>query len=140
MVLLKSATDRLLEVFGACLLLGGIAFTFNCFHKPIDSYDEGLILTDSNLLLMGEVPYRDFYSNYPPGIFLLVAGIWKIIGISVHSERAVGLAIHIGIAIASGMLAGRMAGRRFSFLAAGLVSVWTNVLSAIPYAWLAGLF
>src|SRR5258708_2813166 len=72
-------SNLLLEVFGALVLLAALRATVGGLHRPINSYDEGLLLTDANLLLMGKVPFRDFYSNYPPGIFLVLAGIWKVV-------------------------------------------------------------
>jgi len=33
---------------------------------------------DAELMLHGAVPFRDFYSVYPPGIYLLVAGLWHM--------------------------------------------------------------
>jgi hypothetical protein len=69
-----------------------------------------------------------------------VAGIWKILGTSVHAERVLGFAIHAALAIASGLLAGKMSGHWFSFLFAGLASLWLSFLTLVPYAWLASLF
>jgi hypothetical protein len=137
---LNFAAYLLLEFLGAFLLMVGISATIRHLHEPINFYDEGLILTDANMILMGKVPYRDFYSNYPPGIFLVVAGIWKLIGISVHSERILGITIRLGIAIAGGLLAATIVRRRFSFLTAGLISLWMSVLPVIAFTWLASLF
>jgi hypothetical protein len=134
------ASYLLLEIAGALCFAAGLRATVLSLHESIAFYDEGLLLSNSNMLLMGKMPFRDFYTNYPPGIFLVIAGIWKLFGISVHSARWLGIAFHAGIALVCGLLAGKMAGRRFSFLAAGLVALWLSVLSAIPFAWLAGLF
>jgi hypothetical protein len=125
------------ELFGLFLLLAGFRATLNGLHESINSYDEGIILSGANLLLMGKQPYSDFYSNYPPGIFLVVAGIWKILGTSVHAERVLGFAVHAALAIASGLLAGKMSGHWFSFLSAGLASLWLSFLTLVPYAWFA---
>jgi len=129
-----------LEIAGALCFAAGLRATVNSLHDSISFYDEGLLLSNSNMLLIGKMPYRDFYTNYPPGIFWVIAGIWKLFGISVHSARWLGIAFHAGIALFCGLVAGKMAGRRFSFLAAGLGALWLSVLGTIPFAWLAGLF
>jgi hypothetical protein len=106
---------------------------------PAQYYDEGILLTDAHLLLHGQFPYRDFYSNYPPGIFLVIAGLWKLVGVSVIAYRWLGLSFHLVIAALAGRLAGRISGRRFAALAAGLTLAWIEKLQAAPYAYLAAL-
>jgi hypothetical protein len=32
-------------------------------YLPLVPYDDGVLLTDSMLVSMGKVPYRDFYTN-----------------------------------------------------------------------------
>jgi hypothetical protein len=63
--------------------------------------------------LLGAAPYRDFSSNYPPGVFVLLAAVWKVIGVHAVVERWLALSFHLGIALLAGHLAGRIAGRRF---------------------------
>jgi hypothetical protein len=81
------ASYLLLEIAGALCFAAGLRATVLSLHESIAFYDEGLLLSNSNMLLMGKMPFRDFYTNYPPGIFLVIAGIWKLFGISVHSAR-----------------------------------------------------
>src|SRR5688572_451659 len=52
----------------------GLRVTLADYYRLIGTYDEGVLLTNAHLLLRGELPYRDFYTNYPPGIFALLAG------------------------------------------------------------------
>ena len=47
--------------------------TAHAMGGNIGAYDEGILLTGADLILRGQLPYRDFYTNYPPGIFLLIA-------------------------------------------------------------------
>ena len=124
---------------GILLGVAGVAATLAGFGYPLNIYDEGLILTNANLILSGAAPVRDFYSNYPPGIFLILAGLWKLLGVSVGLARALGFVIHLALAALAGRVAGRIAGRRFSPLASGLVLLWISPLGVIPYAWMAAL-
>src|SRR5687767_12680181 len=80
--------------------------TAHSMDANIVSYDEGILLTGADLVLRGQVPYRDFYSNYPPGIFLVIAGLWKVFGVHAILLRVVGLAAHLAIALTGARLAG----------------------------------
>lgn len=113
--------------------------TLAVFHKGIGNYDEGVLLTGANQLLWGKLPYRDFYSNYPPGVFLLIAAGFKLAGVSVAVERTIGFALHLGVALGAGRVSGRLIGRRFSWVVAALVLTWLVRLGVVAYAWLAGL-
>lgn len=135
----RSAPSRLLDVFGGCLCVAGTLATIAAFPDEISIYDEGILLTHSNLLLHGAVPYRDFYTNYPPGIYLAIAGLWQVFGGSSATPRLLGLAIHAAIALGAGRLAGRICGRRFSLFAAGLVLLWTSAVGVLPTAWMAAI-
>jgi hypothetical protein len=132
------------EVLGAVLFLMAVRKLVYALHVPLAKYDEGILLTDSMLVSMGQVPYRDFYTNYGPGIFWVLAGIWKVFGVSVLPERVLGCLVQPAVAIACGLLVGRATGRRFSLLGAGLVAAWLSTWLSpyqppIPYAWLVAL-
>lgn len=141
-----SADDRLHDFLDTARpLLGPVWFAFAfltlaaLLPKPINPYDEGIVLTHSGLVLAGRVPYRDFYTNYPPGIFFLVAGLWKLTGVSVLAARVLGLSIQVLLALGTGRLAGRIAGRNWGWLSAGLVLTLLTHVGPTPRAWLAAL-
>lgn len=117
----------------------GLRLTLADYYRLIGTYDEGVLLTNAHLLLRGELPYRDFYTNYPPGIFALLAVCFALFGHSVAVERWLGLALHVAVAALAGRVAGRALGERFSFVVCGMVACWLAPLGLPPYAWLAGL-
>ncbi|MCY2959940.1 MAG: hypothetical protein NTY35_07215 [Planctomycetota bacterium] len=127
------------RVVVAAVLVAGTAGLVLQLRSPIGVYDEGLLLTNSWLVAEGGMPHRDFYTNYPPGIYLAIAGIWKVFGVSVHSVRLLGLALHALLAILAGKLGGRMLGRGFSWSTASIVLVWGAGLGLTPRAWLAAM-
>jgi hypothetical protein len=128
------------EILGAFLLVMSVRKLCYALHRPVVSYDEGILLTDSMLVSMGQVPYRDFYTNYGPGIFVAIATIWKVVGVSAFAPRVLGCLLQVSIAVLCGGLTGRMTGRRFSLLAAGLVAAWLSPLDPpLPYAWFPAL-
>ena len=56
-------------------------------------YDEGLALTGAMRVEAGQVPHRDFYANYGPAQFYILAGLFKIFGESLLVERLFDLLI-----------------------------------------------
>src|SRR4030095_2278960 len=89
-------------------------------YAPLSAYDEGILLTNTMLVMMGQVPYRDFYSNYPPGIYLTLAAIFKIFGATARVARVLGLTLRLALVALAARLGGRIVGRRFSLLVAGI--------------------
>src|SRR5262249_15385638 len=83
--------------------------------RPLDVYDESLLYTDAFLMNQGEVPYRDFYANYPPGVFQVVRLIMGLGLPVIWSPRLLAL----GVRIASALLAARLAGLRGAYLCMG---------------------
>jgi hypothetical protein len=65
--------------------------------------------------------------------------MWKVVGVTALSARALGCLLQVVIALLSGLIAGRVPGHRFSAFAAGLVASWLSALVPSPYAWLAAL-
>lgn len=131
--------DQLPALAGIGLLVCGLVARSQKLVPQSGYYDEGILLSNAHFILRGLWPYRDFYANYPPGIFLLLAAVWKVFGISAWAFRLLAVTIHIAISITAGRIAGRIAGCHFSFLAMGLVSVWTGLVDLVPYAWFASL-
>ena len=56
-------------------------------------YDEGLVLTAAMRVAGGQIPHRDFYANYGPAQFYLLAGLFKLFGESILVERLFDLLI-----------------------------------------------
>jgi hypothetical protein len=137
--LVPRATTLAFDVLGWMLVLMSARKLAYGVYAPLLPYDDGILLTGSMLVAGGEVPYRDFYTNYGPGIFLTIAALWKVVGTSALAARVLGCALQLAIAALSGLLAGRLTGRRFTALAAGLVAAWLSMLAPSPYAWFAAL-
>lgn len=63
----------------------------------ISIYDEGLILTGAFRILNGDIPSKDFYTNYGPGQFYILAYLFKIFGTNALIARIYDGAIASGI-------------------------------------------
>ncbi len=79
------------------------------------------MLTFPQEILAGRLPHRDFLHLYGPGSLWVLAGIYRVVGVSIGVERAVGFAQHLVVALAIYRL-GRLMGRRVA-TAAGLTSL-----------------
>jgi hypothetical protein len=84
-------------VIVSALLLLGLAGSWS---GPVASMDEGIVLEYPQLMLHGEVPFRDFQSSYGPGAYLPLAGAYEVLGSSVTVERAVGVAYRLATVLA----------------------------------------
>ena len=56
------------------------------------------MLTFPELVLKGFVPHRDFLHLYGPGDLWLLAGVFKVFGVTLASERVVGYLQQVGVA------------------------------------------
>ncbi len=149
MSIAATATPRAARAVPAGAVLDGIGvgltaligawFVARGMWRPPNTYDEGILLTNANLLRDGAALYRDVYSNYPPGIFWLVAAVFTVTGPSYLAIRILGVLVHVWLAVVAGRLGGRLVGRRFSWFACGLNAVWLMRLLVIPFAWLVAL-
>jgi hypothetical protein len=68
-------------------------------------YDEGLLFTDAYLLQRGQALYRDFYANYPPGVFQIVRAILGLGLPAIWTTRILSFAVRVSSAICAGRLA-----------------------------------
>ncbi|HEX6761275.1 MAG TPA: hypothetical protein VF094_00605 [Gaiellaceae bacterium] len=113
---LNARTGARLVVGTACA--GGVVALFmRQFGAPGAEMDEGMVLAYSERVFHGAVPWRDFLTFYGPGNLWLVGGASRVFGLSVATERSVGLGYRLAIVLALYLVA-----RRFG-AAAGFLAV-----------------
>ena len=61
------------------------------FRAPGPPMEEGFMIVFPERLLAGDVPNRDFLHLYGPGSIWTIAGFFKVFGVSMWTERVVGL-------------------------------------------------
>jgi hypothetical protein len=71
---------------GALLLAGALISGFTIL-QGIDPFDEGLVLQAARRVAAGQVPYRDFTWSYGPAQPYLLAGLFKLFGVSLLDWR-----------------------------------------------------
>lgn len=117
-----------------CLVLSTI--TVVC-HLPVldmhlSVYDEGIILAGADRVLQGHIPYRDFWSMYPPGQFYTLAVLFKLFGSSVLVERVYDLAVRSLLA-----LCGFLITRKLGLSKLAAVIGWAMALIWTASTWFA---
>jgi len=114
------------------IVLGGI-FTLGiwpAFHSPAIPMDEGMVLVYPEMILKGQLPYRDFESITGPGNPMILAGAYAAFGTNLFVERAVGLVYRVLIVWAIFGIA-----QRWGALIATSCAILTIVLLAGTDLW-----
>jgi hypothetical protein len=119
----------LLQLVLFILAAGLAAFTI---AQGIAPHDEGLMLQAGARIASGEWPYRDFWTNYPPGQPLVLAVLQEIFGASLLVWRVLAVAVDAGVAL----LAYRLAQRRAPEVYA--LGAWLAVASVMAFPMLPG--
>lgn len=88
----KGSVRESLLPFGLIFVLSYLVLFLTMSLRPT-IYDEGLMLTGAMRVLAGQIPHRDFYAIYGPAQFYLLAGLFKVFGMSVLVERLFDLAV-----------------------------------------------
>jgi 4-amino-4-deoxy-L-arabinose transferase-like glycosyltransferase len=109
------------------------------FHTTGGTMEEAFMMVFPERMLKGDLPNRDFLHLYGPGALQVLAGWYKVVGISLESERTFGLIQHLGIIFALFVLA-RPWGRLASAAVAGLAVFYVlTPIGLTAMAWNGGL-
>jgi hypothetical protein len=65
--------------------------------RQVRLFDEGIILTGAMRVQAGDLLHRDFYANYGPAQFYIVAALFQLFGADIMVERAWDIAVRGGI-------------------------------------------
>jgi hypothetical protein len=69
------------------VFLVSFALLFLGMDRTIVIYDEGIVLTNAMRVAAGELPHRDFYANYGPAQFYVLAWLFDLFGQRIMVER-----------------------------------------------------
>jgi dolichyl-phosphate-mannose-protein mannosyltransferase len=95
--------------------------------QGINPNDEGIVLQAAARIAHGQLPYRDFYANYGPGEYYLVALLNGVFGPSLLTWRILSVILDGLVATLAYVLARRLAGPRLALLA------WLAVAGAMAF-------
>src|SRR5919206_4648803 len=79
-------------------LVASIVFIWAFYGRGLDVPDEGLLLHVAERLAAGQVPYRDVYFIYTPGLQYTLALLFRLAGPNLALEHGLQLALHLGLA------------------------------------------
>ncbi len=113
----------------------GCAFLFLIItmYRRAGVYDEALILVGSTRVLAGDIPYRDFYANYGPAQFYVLAALFKVFGPSVLVERLWDLLVRSSAVLVIYLLVDRTWGRWRAIFLAALTGMWLSYFENYGY-------
>lgn len=86
-------------------------------NLDLGHYDEGLMVYTSARIMNGDIPYRDFFSNFPPGQLYLVALLFKIFSVNVIVERIASVIILSFLSLTVYLIADKILPRWLALLA-----------------------
>ncbi len=95
--------------------------------REIGPHDEGLMLQGASRVAQGEWPYRDFWANYPPGQFVVLAALQKVFGASLLPWRVLNVIVAATVSVLAFRLVAREVGERVGLLA------WFAVAGAMAW-------
>jgi hypothetical protein len=128
-----SAESRVAAV-SACSLVGiaGIASVLSSIIG-LRLLDEGYILYNSWLMSLGRVPYRDFWLLYPPGMFALLSGLFRVFGPWAVVGRATVLACALVVSWSTYRLIAPVVGRARALVSTAIVLAWGVPVYNTPF-------
>jgi hypothetical protein len=115
------------------LAIVGFGFLLVTMNPQLNIYDEGIIVYGSALVANDRLPYRDFWTNYGPGQYFLLAAVFKLFGPSILAERTVDLLTRTGIAVLGYVLAVQHASRIVAVAAFGAALTWLSVYESYAF-------
>lgn len=111
---LELASGRLLPFV---LFAAGVAISAFTILRRVDPFDEGIALQAARRVMQGELPYRDFLWPYGPAHPYLLAGLFKLFGVSLLDWRILRVLSDAASALAVFVLARRLAGQPLALVA-----------------------
>jgi hypothetical protein len=116
----RAATLLGLFVLGA--LMSGLTIRWG-----INPHDEGLMLQAGERIADGQLPYRDFYANYGPGQYFLIAGLDELFGPSLLAWRVLRVLLDATVGVLAYALARRDASEPLA------LGAWLAVAAAMAF-------
>lgn len=120
--------NKVFDVILFCLLFvisfSYFQYGYRYFDLGTYHYDEGIVAYGALRILDGNIPYRDFWTLYAPGEFYLLAGIFKIFGISLNITRLFAITVLSLTVCSIYLLIKKLCSRVFGVLAFLLSLIW----------------
>ena len=113
----KPATQAVLGKAGVVLFFALLIFIlFIPIKSYFNFYDEGFAVFNATRLLNHEAPYRDFWAIYPPGQLYILAGVFKLFGVSLDTSRVYDTLVRAVLVLGIFLVATKITTRKFAFV------------------------
>jgi hypothetical protein len=111
----------------AAIFAVALAVMLAGMNRGVNLYDEGVIATGAVRVMAGDVMHRDFYANYGPAQFYILAALFKLFGPSILVARLWGALVKASIAVAVYMLGKRIMPTAWSLVSCAFSIVWLTL-------------
>jgi len=115
-------------------------FTSVGFNYGMNVYDEGITTYGAVRILVGDVPYGDFWTMYPPGQFYLLAGLFMLFGVSLLAERILSVILMLALAIVVFLIIRSLTSQKYALLGVLILLSWMITGSLFSSPILTGIF
>jgi hypothetical protein len=99
-------------------------YLFLFINQGINVYDEGLVVYGALRVMQGDVPYKDFWAIYAPGQFYVLAGVFKLFGVSLMVERVWSTFVRLALLVCTYLIARKIVTQKFSLVSCFLLMIW----------------
>jgi hypothetical protein len=122
----------------AGLAAGGLGLLCAQLKAPANLYDEGLTLLNTDRILRGQLPYRDYWTLYAPGYFYLLAGLFKLAAPNLLTARLLDTCLRFVLTLEVYLLARRMTrakqhGWWVALIPWAFVTLWLSAIRFYSY-------
>jgi MFS family permease len=125
----KGLKKACLPVCSALALL----FLLVSFRTFVHVYDEGFALVNGERVLKGEIPYRDYWTVYPPGQSYALAAVFRLFGPTLGAARLYDTLVRFALVVGVLLIGRRIAPAPAAVAAAVLATLW--LATALFYAY-----
>lgn len=123
---------RAISITGIFVLSFFYLLTGYQFSLEEGRFDEGLAVYGATRILSGDIPYKDFWTLYAPGQFYFLAGIFRLFGTSVVTERMTTVAVEALLACLAYLVARKFTSSKAALTVWLLTLAWLRV--KMPYS------
>jgi len=133
-------TRPVLIALMVCALLAiGLVYLQTGTFVRLNIYDEGIIVVGALRVMSGQIPYRDFWTQYSPGQLYALAGLFQIFGKAIMVERTMDIAVRALLALMIFALGARLTTPKLGALVWVLGLLWVQYYGFFGYPIFAGL-
>jgi hypothetical protein len=109
------------------------SFLFAPIKIPFNLYDEGISVTNAVRMMKGDVPFKDFWTIYPPGQYFTLSGLFTVFGTNLMVARLYDTLVRFALVWLLYRMAGTFTTEPLAMLIGTVGTLW--LASAGSYAY-----